>query len=80
MPHFPRTAKGAVRPLEKAKKPATTTVTMSSARGAKTRMPVHFRKEQKPDEVAALAVKHEIVFLPPPCEYCAKNGTREKAS
>ena len=27
---------------------------------------IHSMKEQKPDEVVALAAKHEVVFLPPP--------------
>jgi quercetin dioxygenase-like cupin family protein len=27
---------------------------------------IHGMKEQKPDEVVALAAKHEVVFLPPP--------------
>src|SRR5258708_31655576 len=27
---------------------------------------IHSMKEQKPDEVVALAAKHELVFLPPP--------------
>ena len=27
---------------------------------------IHSMKEQKPEEVVALAAKHEIVFLPPP--------------
>ena len=29
---------------------------------------IHCMKEQKPDEVVALAAKHEVVFLPPPAE------------
>ena len=27
---------------------------------------IHSMKEQKPEEVVALAAKHEVVFLPPP--------------
>ena len=29
---------------------------------------IHSMKEQKPEEVVALAAKHEVVFLPPPAE------------
>jgi quercetin dioxygenase-like cupin family protein len=29
---------------------------------------IHSMKEQKPDEVVALAAKHEVVFLPPPAQ------------
>ena len=29
---------------------------------------IHSMKEQKPDEVVALAAKHEVLFLPPPVE------------
>ena len=29
---------------------------------------IHSMKEQKPEEVVALAAKHEVVFLPPPGE------------
>jgi hypothetical protein len=40
---------------------------------------IHSMKEQKPDEVVALAAKHEVVFLPPPPGQQSARGMKRSA-